>query len=104
MRSFRSIASRRRSGETSPPTTAGTALQGYVSQLRRMLDSGAEGGASLLVTSPPGYSLTAAPEQVDLSRFEQLAASGREALAAGEGDRAAALLAEALTLARTAAG
>jgi predicted ATPase/DNA-binding SARP family transcriptional activator len=84
--------------EDSPPTTAATALQGYVSQLRRMLDSGVEGGAALLVTSAPGYSLTATSEQVDFSRFEQLTASGREALAAGEGDRAAALLAEALAL------
>jgi predicted ATPase/DNA-binding SARP family transcriptional activator len=84
--------------EGSPPTTATTAIQGYVSQLRRMLDSGADGGASLLVTNAPGYSLTAAPEQVDLSRFEQLAANGREALAAGASDRGAALIAEALAL------
>jgi predicted ATPase/DNA-binding SARP family transcriptional activator len=84
--------------EDSPPTTAGTALQGYVSQLRRMLESGVEGGAAILVTRAPGYSLTVTPDQVDVSRFEQLAASGREALAAGESDRAAALLAEALGL------
>jgi predicted ATPase/DNA-binding SARP family transcriptional activator len=84
--------------DDSPPTTAGTALQGYVSQLRRMLESGVEGGGALIATSAPGYSLTAAPEQVDLSRFEQLTAKGRDALAAGESDRAAALLAEALGL------
>ena len=82
----------------SPPATAATALQGYVSQLRRMLDSGAEGGAALLVTRTPGYSLIAASEQVDVSCFEQLSANGRQALAAGENDRAAALLAEALGL------
>jgi predicted ATPase/DNA-binding SARP family transcriptional activator len=81
-----------------PPPTATTALQGYVSQLRRLLERGQEGGASLLVTRSPGYSLVAAAEQLDLARFEQLAASGREALAAGEPSRAAALLAEALAL------
>jgi predicted ATPase/DNA-binding SARP family transcriptional activator len=84
--------------EDSPPTSAGTALQGYVSQLRRMLDSGAKGGSALLVTRAPGYLLEAAPEQVDFSRFEQLTANGREALAAGESTRAAALMAEALAL------
>jgi hypothetical protein len=71
---------------------------GYVSQLRRTFDSGVEGGAALLVTKAPGYSLTVSPDQVDLAQFEQLAANGREALAAGESDRAAALLAEALRL------
>jgi predicted ATPase/DNA-binding SARP family transcriptional activator len=81
-----------------PPATATTALQGYVSQLRRVLEGGQEGGASLLVTRSPGYALTAAHEQVDLARFEQLAEGGREALAAGEPARAAALLAEALAL------
>jgi predicted ATPase/DNA-binding SARP family transcriptional activator len=81
-----------------PPTTATTALQGYISQLRRLLEGGKEGGAALLQTQSPGYLLAAAPEQLDLSRFEQLAESGREALIAGEPARAAALLAEALAL------
>jgi predicted ATPase/DNA-binding SARP family transcriptional activator len=84
--------------EDAPPATAGTALQGYVSQLRRLLDSGATEGASLLVTRPPGYTLAASPQQVDLTRFEQLANEGRDALAAAESERAAALLAEALGL------
>ena len=82
----------------SPPTTAATALQGYVSQLRRTLESGAEGGASLLVTSSPGYSLAIAAEQFDVSLFEELAAKGREALSAGDSGRAAGLLSEALGL------
>jgi predicted ATPase/DNA-binding SARP family transcriptional activator len=81
-----------------PPATAATALQGYVSQLRRMLEAAEEGGSSLLVTRSPGYSLTAAPEQLDVGRFEQLATSGREAFATGEPARAATLLAEALAL------
>jgi len=81
-----------------PPATAPTALQGYVSQLRRVLESGEKGGSSLLVTRSPGYSLSASPEQVDLACFERLAASGREAFAAGESGRAAAVLTEALGL------
>jgi predicted ATPase/DNA-binding SARP family transcriptional activator len=81
-----------------PPATATTALQGYVSQLRRLLEEGEEGSASLLATRSPGYALAAAPEQLDLARFEQLAESGRDALATGEPARAARLLAEALAL------
>jgi predicted ATPase/DNA-binding SARP family transcriptional activator len=81
-----------------PPTTAHTALQGYVSQLRRLLGKGEDGGGSLLVTRSPGYLFGAAPDQLDLTRFEQLTASGRKALAEGEPARAANLLAEALDL------
>jgi predicted ATPase/DNA-binding SARP family transcriptional activator len=81
-----------------PPATAPTALQGYVSQLRRLLETGEEGGGSLLVTRSPGYLLAVAPDQLDLARFEQLTASGREAFAVGEPARAAALFAEALAL------
>jgi predicted ATPase/DNA-binding SARP family transcriptional activator len=81
-----------------PPATAPTALQGYVSQLRRLLETGEEGGGSLLVTRSPGYLLAAAPDQLDLTRFERLTAGGREALAAGEPARAATMLAEALAL------
>ena len=81
-----------------PPATATTALQGYVSQLRRLLEGGEEGGASLLVTRSPGYAFIAPAEQLDLARFEQLAQSGREALAAAEPARAAGLLSEVLAL------
>ena len=81
-----------------PPVSAPTALQGYVSQLRRLLESGEDGGASLLLTRPPGYLLDLEPEQVDLARFERLTGSGREALARSEASRAATLLAEALAL------
>jgi predicted ATPase/DNA-binding SARP family transcriptional activator len=82
----------------SPPTTAATALQGYVSQLRRTLESGAGGGASLLVTRSPGYSLAIGAEQFDVSLFEKLAAKGREALTAADWGRAAELLSQALGL------
>jgi DNA-binding SARP family transcriptional activator len=72
----------------SPPRTALGSLQNLVSQLRRTL------GPDALVTRPPGYVLTLAPEQTDVGRFTQLVARAAE-LAAPE--RAAAL-GEALTL------
>jgi DNA-binding SARP family transcriptional activator/streptogramin lyase len=57
-----------------PPPTAAKALQGYVSHLRRILESAGETG--VLVTQPPGYLLRLADEAVDARRFEVLAAQG----------------------------
>ena len=72
----------------SPPETAVKAVQVYVSRLRKLLP------ADTLVTQAPGYVLRAAPESVDLRRFERLVGEARDADAA----RAASLLAEALGL------
>ncbi|MGW4052032.1 BTAD domain-containing putative transcriptional regulator [Streptomyces sp. NPDC004779] len=76
-----------------PPADAVAALQALVGRLRKALGRdrvhSAEGG---------GYRLGAAREDVDLFRFERLAAEGSAALAAGEPGRAAALLDEALGL------
>jgi DNA-binding SARP family transcriptional activator/DNA-binding beta-propeller fold protein YncE len=69
------------------------ALQAGISRLRRLLD-----GDGVLVTRPGGYVLEAAPEQVDVARFERLFAAGREALARGDAADAAATLREALAL------
>src|ERR1041385_2674194 len=55
------------------PETAVQTLQVYVSRLRRLLPPGT------LVTRPPGYMLEAAPETIDLQRFERLAANARNA-------------------------
>jgi DNA-binding SARP family transcriptional activator/class 3 adenylate cyclase len=60
----------------SPPRTARAALQNYVAQLRRSL------GPGLVESRAGGYVLEVAPEQIDLGRFESLAAEGRDA--AGE--------------------
>jgi DNA-binding SARP family transcriptional activator len=49
-----------------PPKTAGTSLQNFVSQLRKVLPAGT------LVTRSPGYALVLEPEQVDAGRFEDL--------------------------------
>ena len=68
----------------SPPPNALTALQGYVLQLRRLLEPDAgKAGYRVLVTRPPGYALAIEPEQLDVRRFEQLFREGSELLAAG---------------------
>ena len=59
------------------PASAVKIVQGYVSNLRRVL------GEGLLVTRGHGYLLQAEPGQIDLDRFESLVAEGRRALAGG---------------------
>ena len=83
-----------------PPKTAPKSLQVLVSQLRKVLepDRGSGESGRVVVTRAPGYSLQVEPGQVDLERFQRLAAEGREALAAAESERAAARLGEALAL------
>jgi DNA-binding SARP family transcriptional activator len=56
-----------------PPPTARDALQNYVSQLRKAL------GQETIVTRDPGYVLQAAPEELDIGRFETLVREAREA-------------------------
>ncbi len=72
----------------SPPETAAQGVQVYVSRLRRLLP------AETLLTRPPGYLLAAAPETIDLRRFERLVADARMA----DPERASRLLREALEL------
>jgi DNA-binding SARP family transcriptional activator len=59
-----------------PPRTAANTLQYYVSQLRKTL------GPDRIETRPPGYLIRVGPGELDLERFERLAAEGspREAL------------------------
>ncbi|WP_432120397.1 BTAD domain-containing putative transcriptional regulator [Streptomyces sp. S1] len=75
-----------------PPADAVAALQALVGRLRRAL------GRERVVSTEGGYRLDARPEDVDLYRFERLAAEGTAALAAGDAGRAAVLLDEALGL------
>jgi len=77
-----------------PPASAANALQVYVAQLRKALDAGRE----LIVTRPPGYLLALEPNELDLDRFERLAAQGRDALERGELAAAAGYLRTALDL------
>jgi YVTN family beta-propeller protein len=78
-------------GDT-PPATAVTSLQVYVSRLRKLLP------AETLLTRPPGYLLEVEPEDLDLRCFERLLAEGHAALADGNAEHAARVLHEALAL------
>ncbi len=78
-----------------PPAKATNLVSVYALRLRRLL--GDEKG-ELLRTRAPGYQLRAEPQDVDALCFDSLVADGRRALAAGELDRAAGLLTEALSL------
>ena len=82
-----------------PSPSRPQSLDVYLSRLRRAFRE--VGAGDVLVTRAPGYVLHV--EETDARRFEALAAEGREALAAGEAERAARVLAEALALWRGAA-
>ncbi|NUW33387.1 winged helix-turn-helix domain-containing protein [Nonomuraea sp. SMC257] len=75
-----------------PPAGAANAIQTHVSRLRRNLPAG------LVEFHGAGYLLAVDREDVDAHRFERLAREGRESLAAGQHERAARLLTEALAL------
>jgi predicted ATPase/DNA-binding SARP family transcriptional activator len=76
------------------PAKPANALQAQIGQLRRSL------GATSITTSEAGYTLAAAPEDIDIVRFEQLVAQGRRLIAEGEGALGSAALSEALCLRR----
>ncbi|HTU30694.1 MAG TPA: ABC transporter substrate-binding protein [Solirubrobacteraceae bacterium] len=75
-----------------PPASAGKALQGYVSHLRKAL------GSEVLLTRGGGYVLVLLPEQLDAERFTALAAEASASLSRGDAARACALLDDALGL------
>jgi WD40 repeat protein/DNA-binding SARP family transcriptional activator len=75
-----------------PPATAGKTLRVYVSNLRKALGDG------VLATRGRGYVLAPVPDQVDLDRFERLAAEGRDLLERGDARAARERLRGALAL------
>ncbi|MEU6933587.1 BTAD domain-containing putative transcriptional regulator, partial [Streptomyces sp. NPDC046374] len=75
-----------------PPADAVAALQALVGRLRRAL------GHERVVSTEGGYRLDASRDDVDLFRFERLAAEGVRELGLGRAAAAAALLDEALGL------
>src|SRR5262245_38349792 len=75
-----------------PPPTAVRSLHNQVSALRKALGDGR------LVTESGGYRLVIAGDESDAARFDRLAEDGRAVLTAGEPQRAADLLREALAL------
>ncbi len=78
------------------PGRAAANLQVRLSELRKALRSVGEGDR--LATQAPGYVLRVTPGELDVLRFRQIAASGREALAAGDAATAVRLLDESLAL------
>src|SRR3954447_9152567 len=75
------------------PTSAVKTVQVYVSRLRSALED-----PDVLLTTPAGYCLRVRPGELDAERFERQVADGREALAAGGAEHAAAQLRAALGL------
>jgi DNA-binding SARP family transcriptional activator/streptogramin lyase len=75
-----------------PPPTASKNVQIYVSQLRKVL------GEDAIVTRSGGYSLDLPPDAVDVARFEESLARGRELLASGDNAAAAATVRKGLSL------
>jgi predicted ATPase/DNA-binding SARP family transcriptional activator len=75
-----------------PPADATGALQALVGRLRRVL------GAAAVASADGGYRLTAAPDDIDLTRFDRLTGDGLTALADGDPAKAAAVLDDALAL------
>ena len=78
-----------------PPASAPNLLSVYVLRLRRLLGD-PEG--SVLATRAPGYQLRLAADDLDARAFELAVTQGRQALGAGDPQRAAVVLAEALAL------
>ena len=78
-------------GQAANPANA---LQAQIGQLRRTL------GPAAVLTTDVGYALDAGPEDVDVARFEHLAAQGRRLAEAGEMALASTTLGEALGLRR----
>lgn len=81
--------------DDSPPAGATNLVSIYALRLRRLI--GDEHGR-VLRTRAPGYQLVLEPGDLDASRFEMLAAEGRQALSGQATERGADLLAQALGL------
>jgi predicted ATPase/DNA-binding SARP family transcriptional activator len=78
-------------GQAANPANA---LQAQIGQLRRTL------GPAAIVTTEAGYALDVGPDDVDVVRFEHLAAQGRHLFEEGETALASTTLSEALRLRR----
>ena len=79
-------------GEDAPAGAVKT-VQVHVSRLRKALAE-----PDVLTSTATAYTLRVRPGELDAHEFERLVAEGREALAAGDAERAAATLREALAL------
>ncbi|WP_327289589.1 BTAD domain-containing putative transcriptional regulator [Streptomyces sp. NBC_01198] len=75
-----------------PPADAAGALQALVARVRRAL------GREAVASEPGGYRLAAGRDAVDMHEFERLVQEGDAALAGGDPQKAAGVLASALAL------
>jgi DNA-binding SARP family transcriptional activator len=78
-----------------PPARAANLISIYVLRLRRLM---ADPDGKLLVTRAPGYQLRVSGDDTDALVFEAMVRDGRRAFAAGDPERAASRLTEALAL------
>ena len=76
------------------PATARQVLQVRMSELRKLL--AVAGSTARIVTRAPGYRLELNGDELDATRFEELAAAGRAALTGGDPNTAAERLRAAL--------
>ncbi|MGZ4737044.1 MAG: BTAD domain-containing putative transcriptional regulator [Acidimicrobiia bacterium] len=83
-----------------PPDRAAVTLQGYVANLRKVLEPHRTTGSAskIIVTQKPGYVLRVSPESLDLLGFRRHLDEARAARAAGDLDRAADRFRAALDL------
>jgi predicted ATPase/DNA-binding SARP family transcriptional activator/Tfp pilus assembly protein PilF len=79
-----------------PPATAIHALHVHVSQLRKALM--AAGSSARIRTHPTGYWIEVDPDELDVTRFEHLVATGRQALTRGSAQTALEAFGRALDL------
>jgi DNA-binding SARP family transcriptional activator len=79
--------------DETPPSTAASALRVHLTRVRRLLESAdspaespaeARGAAPRLSLDAAGYVLRLAPDELDVTRFEQLVARGKEAVSVGD--------------------
>lgn len=81
-----------------PPRSAVANLRTYACLLRSQLAAGRPHAAPRILTRPAGYTLVIAPDELDLTAFENLAGQARRARSAGRRLQALKLLEEALGL------
>jgi DNA-binding SARP family transcriptional activator/tetratricopeptide (TPR) repeat protein len=86
----------------SPPATAVSMIQAYVSRLRRLLDTqrpaGAGDGSGILVAAGSGYRLNVTGDQLDVIAFGELCAQARNAARDGRNQTACELYEQAMAL------
>jgi DNA-binding SARP family transcriptional activator len=80
-----------------PPAAPESNLRTYIAGLRQMLREAGDSGARL-TTQPNGYSLAVGPGELDIARFDELAAQGRLALRGSDFVAAAEYFRTALSL------